>query len=267
MSAENVEVVRSTFEAWNAGDMDAIRDLYDPAIVVRYAEGWPEGLEPALGREAVMRWYDQLRETWDANSLDLISLINAGDRVIARQILRGVGQGPDLNLEVTSVATLRKGKVILIEFFWDHADALETLGLSDKTMPEENLEIVRSIYAGWERGDFSSAKWANPEIEFVIADSPEPGRWTGLAAMANAWRDFLSAWGDFRAEADEFRELDDERILVLDHRVGRGKTSGADLLESGAKGASLFCLRDAKVTRLVVYGDAQNALAEVDLAE
>jgi hypothetical protein len=85
--------------------------------------------------------------------------------------------------------------------------------------------------------------------------------------MANAWRDFLTAWGDIRAEADEFRELDDERILVLDHRVGRGKTSGADLLESGAKGASIFYLRDAKVTRLVVYGDAQNALAEVDLAE
>ena len=33
MSQENVEVVRAAFEAWNRGDMDALRELYDPDVM------------------------------------------------------------------------------------------------------------------------------------------------------------------------------------------------------------------------------------------
>jgi hypothetical protein len=70
-----------------------------------------------------------------------------------------------------------------------------------------NVELVRGICAAWERGDFSSAEWADPEIEFAIVDGPEPAHLTGLAAMANRWREQLRAWSDVRPKVDEYRAI------------------------------------------------------------
>ena len=72
MSQENVAVVKALFEAWNAGDMDAVRELYDPHVIVREMEDWPEP-GPFVGREAVMRQWEVMREAWDADELKLIT--------------------------------------------------------------------------------------------------------------------------------------------------------------------------------------------------
>jgi ketosteroid isomerase-like protein len=128
-----------------------------------------------------------------------------------------------------------------------------------------NLDFVRSIRAAWERGDYSSAEWAHPDVELVIADGPTPGRWTGPDGMAEGFRTIAATWDEFRDVADEYRELDDERVLALVHFSGRGKTSGLDLAQVGAKGASLFHVHGGKVTRLVLYFDREHALAELGL--
>jgi hypothetical protein len=129
-----------------------------------------------------------------------------------------------------------------------------------------NLALVRSIYADWERGDFSSAAWAHPEIEYVMADGPLPGSSTGLAAMAGAMRELLNVWQDYRVEADEYRELDDERVLVIIKARGRGKTSGLDLERAAGPGANVFHVHGGSVTKLFVHFDRNRALADLGLA-
>jgi ketosteroid isomerase-like protein len=135
-------------------------------------------------------------------------------------------------------------------------------------MSQENVDLVRSIFAAWQRGDFSSADWADPEIEYVIADGPTPGTYKGLAEMAEGWREFLSAWKEFRAEeVDEYRELDGERVLALQQFSARGKTSGLELGQMRTRGANLFHIRGGKVTRLVLYWDRAAALESLGLSE
>ena len=130
-----------------------------------------------------------------------------------------------------------------------------------------NLDLVRSIYADWERGDWSSASWAHPDVEYVMVDEPGSETHRGLAAMAEALRDFLSVWADYRVESEEYRTLDEERVLVLTRAYGRGKTSGVELSEvtRGRRGAVLFYNRDGMVVRLHAYFNRDRALADLGL--
>jgi ketosteroid isomerase-like protein len=126
-----------------------------------------------------------------------------------------------------------------------------------------NLDLVSSLYAAWERGDYTSVEWADPDIEWVRAEDLEPRSWKGLAEMEAGLREVLSAWQDHYLEAEEYRELDLDRVLVLAQFIARGKRSGVDVALSGA---TLLHIRESKVTRLVVYGDRERAFADLGLA-
>jgi ketosteroid isomerase-like protein len=129
-----------------------------------------------------------------------------------------------------------------------------------------NAALVRSIFAAWERGDFSSVAWAHPELEFVLADGPDPGRWTGASAVAARWREYLGNWRDAWPEALEYHELDDERVLVLFRQHGRGRTSGLEVAQTRARAANIFHIRDGEVVRLDLYLDCDRALEDLGLA-
>ena len=111
--------------------MDALREIFDPGVTWRPPEGWPEP-GPFVGREAVMRWFEQLREAYDDYVTELIGdLIEATDRVVVSQVWHGAGRGPEADIESTGVFTVRNGRVIDVEQFWDRAEALEAAGLSE----------------------------------------------------------------------------------------------------------------------------------------
>ena len=131
MSQENVEIVSTYVKAWNAGNMEGVRELYDPDAVMEPAPDWPES-GPFVGRDAVMQQFRQARAAFDSDSVELLSdLVAVGDRVIVRLAWHGFGRGPQSDMEWTTVCTFRDGSILKVQYIWDHAEALEAAGLRE----------------------------------------------------------------------------------------------------------------------------------------
>jgi ketosteroid isomerase-like protein len=271
MSQKNVEIAQALTAAWNAGDMDAVRAIYDPDVVVRTAEGWPEP-GPFLGVDAVVREFSRYRETFEDPMFVPISFTDAGDRVVARQIYHGAGHGPDINLEFTTVSTHRNGRVILLEFFWDHAEALEVVGLSAEAMVHDNVAIVRAMLEAigpeTERDDWL-AEFFDPEIEWHdVPTYPSAGVYVGREAFGRHAAEFEDAWADWGIEIEDIRAADDRVVARIRYR-GVGKHSGAPItggLETPATGA-VFELRGGRILRVVQFVSHDEALEAVGLSE
>jgi len=122
-------------------------------------------------------------------------------------------------------------------------------------MSEENVEIVRRVYEGWSRGDFSEGDAFHPEIDFEMVDWPHPGRARGLEQMRRIWSTTLSAWYDFRAVPTEYIDCG-RSVLVLNRIQARGRGSGAEV---GAETATLWTVDAGRVVRLALYWDTELA--------
>ena len=120
-------------------------------------------------------------------------------------------------------------------------------------MSLENVEIVRRAYEHTHATGRVYAQAMAPD--FV---------WTGTAAMAEVWRQWLGAWGRFKSEAEAFRELSDGSVVVLVRGHGRSKTSTLEVVD---RSANVFDIRGGRVTRLTIYNLRDSALADLGLEE
>jgi ketosteroid isomerase-like protein len=271
VSRENVEIVRRVIKAGNTRpkpDFDVINALCDPDHVL---VAQLSGVEGTIyhGARGYREWLTDMAQTFEWLGARLGQVTEIDDHrvlVVSTLSLRSRRGGVPLEQDVASIMTVRDGKVVRTENYPLVEQALQAVDPSGKAI-SANLDLVRSIYADWERGDVSSTEWAHTEIEFVIADGPAPGSWSGLAGLARGVREFMNAWNGVHIVADEYRTLDADRVLILVRVVAHGKTSGLDLQGMRTEGANLFNIRDGKVTRLVVYLERRRALADLGLEE
>jgi uncharacterized protein len=132
MSAENVEIVRRAYEAFNSGDPEAAIELLDPEVRWILPAHFPDA-ETWSGRGSVVEGLASRMGSWDALAIDVQELIDAGDRVVAlvhisgRAALTGLelaGMGVDAH-----VWTLRNGLATEVKMYGGTSEAFEEVGL------------------------------------------------------------------------------------------------------------------------------------------
>jgi ketosteroid isomerase-like protein len=130
MSQENVEAQGRFGDAFRRGDWDAVAAMIDPHIAVRTDSRWQE--QRFYGRES---WLAFLRGSCEARGPEnrVEEVVDLGDRVLTRSCwnIRGHHSGLAGEFRYSSIITYREGRSVFIEFFIEHEQALEALGVSE----------------------------------------------------------------------------------------------------------------------------------------
>jgi ketosteroid isomerase-like protein len=130
MSAADVEVVRAMLEAFNRGDYEGSTGTFDEEIVMYQAAEIPDS-DTYRGREEVVRGVTRWLSGFERGFQYVPEeLVDCGDRVFARVMLRGVGRESGVRLEqqIFHVYEVRGDKIVSIHVFWDESAALEAAG-------------------------------------------------------------------------------------------------------------------------------------------
>ena len=130
-------------------------------------------------------------------------------------------------------------------------------------MSQGNVEIIRSLYERWLRGEMG-LDMLDPEIAMIESNTiPGAASAYGIDAVRKYITSFANYWDEIRFEPLEYIDAD-ERVVVVARLVGRGKTSGVAVDRIWAY---VWTLRDGKVLRMDGYANRQEALDAVGHAE
>ncbi|MGZ8665882.1 MAG: nuclear transport factor 2 family protein [Solirubrobacterales bacterium] len=133
-------------------------------------------------------------------------------------------------------------------------------------MSQENVEVVRKVYAEWARGNVSAGvEMFHPEIAFetYMPDAREEVIACGPDEIETHMREFLSQWDNWRLIGDDFRDAGD-RVFVAGRHKARGRQSGVEVEEPIF---SVWTFRAEKVVGLQFLNSRANALEAAGLSE
>jgi ketosteroid isomerase-like protein len=145
MSQENVEIVRRIYAALDVsvpgsvsrygGLPESIEGLINPEIEWQGPREFPDLAETVYGYEGMARYRAKLAEALDDYRMAPERFIDArDDRVVvfSREEGRGKGSGAQVETHLTAhLWTLKDGKAVRMQSYWERADALEAVGLRE----------------------------------------------------------------------------------------------------------------------------------------
>jgi ketosteroid isomerase-like protein len=133
MSAENVEIVRSAFQAFNTGGVEAALPFFTPDLVWYPTDRWLEG-SAYRGHDGLRKLAASFSENFDGYGYEVQEMRDAEDRVVALINMSGnikdSGQSISQPLGLV-VSDFRDGMLGAVRAFPNWQEALEAVGLEE----------------------------------------------------------------------------------------------------------------------------------------
>lgn len=132
MSTENVEIIRSLYQAFAAGDVPAVLDLMTPDMVWSEADNFVYAdRSPYRGHEAIVSGvFARLGGEWDGFAAVPEEFLDAGDTVAVLGRYRGTYKqtGRPLDAQFAHVWRVRGGKAHHFQQYTDTLQAARAAG-------------------------------------------------------------------------------------------------------------------------------------------
>ena len=134
MSQENVEIGRRLLALLSQDDYEAFFDEFPPEGVFDFSRRL---INPVVlrGRDEMRAWMERERQMSEGGHVGFEpkELIDAGDKVLAlvRVSARGKASGVPFEHENGQVFTLRDGRIVRWEIYWNRVEARKAAGLPE----------------------------------------------------------------------------------------------------------------------------------------
>jgi ketosteroid isomerase-like protein len=134
-------------------------------------------------------------------------------------------------------------------------------------MSQENVEIVRSAFAAFERGDIEGILRLCDE-DIVISQPPElPGvspEQRGHRGVLEALAIWPEQWDNYRIELLRVDAAPDDKVFLSQRSRGRGKKSG---IEVDMDFSFVFTVCEGRITEWRLFTQENDALEAAGLSE
>lgn len=128
MSRSNVDVVQAAYDAYFRGDVELLRELASPDIVVNLPPDQPD-VRSYEGHDGLIAAIEDWTGEWEDYRLEVLGMVEASPHVIVtvRQRGRGKASGVEVEAVHTFVHTLEAGRLVRWQMFTSREQALEAV--------------------------------------------------------------------------------------------------------------------------------------------
>jgi ketosteroid isomerase-like protein len=132
-------------------------------------------------------------------------------------------------------------------------------------MASGNVELVQRGIAAYNRRDFDALRVVNDpdvELDWSASRGLEAGVYRGVEEVIGVYQNFLGMFEKVHIDPDRFIESGDRVVVPNVARV-----RGRDGVETAARSALVFEVRDGRIAGVRLYQETHEALEAVGLRE